>query len=648
MIDLQPQLETEQDLQQPQHPAQDLSLWAGLSKTSIKDIDVRLVTSKPGFDRMLEQLFETSIFAYDTETNGTFDIFRMQLVGNSFAWKEEDQYFARYLPLAHDTGEQVPIDYALDALTELYQSINHAKICHHAKFDEKVLSRHGIEVAGRAHCTFVMAWMLAEGSGSKGLKQLTEKHFGVEMETYEDVISSAPKARGQARDYNFAHVELNSALSYAAADAYWAYRLHELFSSQLHDENLWDAYMHVEQPFVRVLKDIELQGVSIDREKIAYADERLPKIIEEVEASIYEEAGEVFNIGSPGQLGQVLFEKLGIGKNVPKTATGNYSTDKKTLATYAAKHEIVENVLRRKKIKKTHSTFVASLQEHISKDGKIHPSFNGCGTVTGRLSCSSPNLQQIEGDEVEEIKIRDFFVPTPGNRFIVADYGQVELRLMAHFAKDEQMIEAFLSGRDFHDETGRKMYKLTDEDLVAARQRFHAKAINFGIGYGRGEFSIAEQLGCSNVEARGYITSWHEAFPRVKPYIDHVVKQARKTGYVRTLTGRKRRLLPEIRSNDWKIRGRAERQAFNTKIQGSAADIIKMAMIALQPKLTPMDAHICIQIHDELVVEAPIGKEEEVLQTMQGTMERPFNDKNPLRLPLVVDPKIVDKWGDGK
>lgn len=642
------QVETEQDLLPPQHRDQDLSLWADLSKKSTEDVNTFLVTDKLAFNRTLEILADSNLFAYDTETNGTFERFRVRIVGASFAWKTPEEYYACYLPLSHHEGSQVPIDYALDGLKTLFECDRGARICHNAKFDEMVLARHGITARGVGHDTLVMAWMLAENSASRGLKQQIETRFGVEMETYEDVISNTRKQKGIDRDYNFARVPLDSALSYAAADAYWTYRLYELFEPLLRVEGLWDAYTHVERPFLRVLRDVEAHGVSIDIDKINYAHERLPKIIEEVEGSIYREAGEVFNIGSGAQLGRVLFDKLGIGNNVPRTKSGNYKTDKKTLTTYAAKHEVVENVLRRKKIEKTHSVFVEGLQKFIAEDGRVHPSFNGCGTVTGRLSCRAPNLQQIEGDEVEEVKIRDFFVPSVGNKFIVADYGQIELRLMAHFAKDQGMIDAFNSGRDFHDETARKMFHLTIDDEVTGRQRFHAKGINFGIGYGRMAGSIAEFLGVTEDEALEYILAWEKAFPSVIAYRAHLWKQARINGYIRTLTGRKRRLLPEIRANNKYIRARAQRQAFNTKIQGSAADIIKIAMIALAPKLTAINSFICIQIHDELVIEAPAEVAEEALQTTRETMERPFNNTNPLRLPLVVDPKIVDKWGDGK
>lgn len=597
------------------------------------------------FNEFYERLKSSKRFAYDTETNGTFDRDRIGLVGLSFALDENIGY---YIPLLHQ-GEfdQLDIIKVLARLKLVFENDEIEKICHNAKFDEMVLSRYGIDVKGFGHDTYIMAWLLAEDSGSRGLKQLILRIFGYEMETYEDVVSSAPKKKGIPRDYNFARVGYEEALEYAADDAYWTYKLFEYFKEKLEEQNLWLPYHKIEGPFVRVLRKIEAHGIFIDKPYIDMADEKLPQIAEQVETAIYEAAGEVFNIGSGKQLGTILFEKLGIGKNVPKTSSGNYATDKKTLSNYASQHQIVANVLRRKKIAKTHSVFVDGLKGFIGRDGRIHPSFNGSGTVTGRLSCSNPNLQQVEGDEVEEIKIRNFFIPEPGNVLVVGDYGQVELRIMAHFSKDQNMINAFLSGRDFHDETARLMFKLGPDDEVIHRQRFGAKAINFGIGYGRGPMSIAEQIGCTMVEAKALIQSWQNTYPGVIAYKNHVLSQARQHGYIRTLSGRKRRL-PDILSNDGGLRSRAERQAFNTKIQGSAADIIKIAMIALQPKLVQYDAAIAIQIHDELVLECPEEHGDTVKDLMADVMANPLNGKNPLILPLVVDPKIVTRWGDGK
>lgn len=663
---------TVQESLQQQLRDQDYIRWAESSRTYTK----HLITNKDDFHSFLVALKRHNVFAYDTETNGTFNRDQVAVVGLSFCFDESSAF---YIPVNHFEGEQLPIEYVLEHLRPLFESEDYEKVAHNAKFDEMVLQRHGINVGGIGHDTLVMAWMLSEDTGSKGLKQLTEKYWGVEMETYQDVISAAPKKKNVPRDYNFARVSLDVAKSYAADDAYYTLKLFNLFKPQLEKEKLWVPYSNIDRQFVRVLRNLEARGVYIDQDYLNLADERLPKLFEEVEASIYEQAGEVFNIGSGKQLGNLLFEKLGIGDNVPTTDTGNYKTDKKTLEVYASQHKIVEDILRRKKISKTHSVFVQGLKEFIGSDGKVHPSFNGCGTVTGRLSCSSPNLQQIEGDEVEEIRVRNFFVPSPGYRFVVADYGQIELRVMAHLARDETAIKAFLSGRDFHDETARTMFKLGPDEAVAHRQRFTAKSLNFGIPYGRGPSSVGEVLGitaqcqfwphydqklllrgikkwyqkgelleipCEEC-AKCFIEKWWDSFPQVKELKKKTLARAKADKFVRTISGRKRRL-PDINSGSPMLRSRAERQAFNTVIQGSAADIIKLAMIALSKKLPEMDAHMCLQIHDELVIEAPTDAADIVLEVVKSTMENPLNGTNPLRLPLIADPKIVDRWGDAK
>lgn len=618
-----------------------------------------LIDSKEDFELLIDYINSEDIFAYDTETNGKFSRFEVQLVGISFGFDD----FACYIPLTHTEGKQLDISYVLERLKPIFEDPSKRYVAHHAKFDEMVLGVYSIDARGSGDDTYVMAWLLSETRGSKGLKALTERYLGIKMETYEDVISKGPKKRNIDRDYNFAKVRLEDALSYAADDAYYTLELYHLFHKHLVAQKLLAAYENIERPLVRVVKDIEKTGIAIDREYLEYADKTLPKIADDVEAAIYEEAGEVFKIDSAKQLGHILFDKLQIGKNVPRTPSGNYSTDKKTLANYASKHEIVDNVLRRKKVKKTHSTFVEGLKVFIEKDGRVHPSFNPQGTVTGRFAGNSPNLQQIEGDEVESVKVRNFFVPSKGCAFVVSDYSQIELRILAHLSKDANMIYAFTGGgNDFHEETARKMLQLQGKPLelseeVPHRARFNAKALNFGIPYGRGEVSVAEQLGvpirckegtfCQNC-GRCFIRSWFAAFPDVLKFKEATIGKARQRGFIRTLAGRKRRLLPEIRSNDWRLRGGAERQAFNTIIQGSAADIIKLAMVELASPLLELDSRMIIQIHDELVVESPLEQCDNVAIVLKNIMENPLKGRNPLSIPLITEPKIVEKWGDAK
>lgn len=607
------------------------------------DYEKVLVNTPETLTRLCADLELSELVAYDTETNAVHNLFGVQLVGMSFAVDEEACY---YVPWGHYEGEQLLDPWA--KIRPLMKEPGREFVCHNAKFDEMVVRKYDMMPVGKGHDTYIMNWLLSEEATGRGLKALVLKHFGYQMQTFDEVVDARKRKRGEKKDYNFARVHIDDAISYAADDAYWTLKLYKYFKAQLDAQNLWTPYDRIERPFNRVLGDIERMGVRIDLDAINYADERMPHIIEQVEAEIFEEAGEVFNIKAGAQLGRIVFEKMGIGNNVPKTKTGAYKTDKKTLELYATKNKIVENILRRKKIGKTHSTFVEGTKNFITEDGRIHAGFNGCGTVTGRLSSSKPNLQQIEGDEVEEIKVRNFFIPSEGRKFVVADYSQIELRIIAHFSRDENMTEAFMAGdEDFHDGVARRVFEVPEGTKVTRKQRVVAKTLNFGVGYGRGPVGIAEQLQITKGEAKQFIDDWFDRFPGVAAYRDYLIAKAQETGYIRTISGRKRRL-PDINSRDWMLKGRAERQALNTKIQGSAADLIKAAMIALAPRLQEVGADMVIQVHDELVIDTPIDVCDDVTKIVKQTMENPINDKNPLRLPLVVEPVTVTQWGDAK
>lgn len=637
-----------------------------------------LLDNKQDFEAVLERL-KTEPFAYDTETNGKFSRFEVSLVGMSFGFTDA----AYYVPINHiDTSSpQLEMGYVLDSIKPIFETPGRMYVAHNAKFDEMVLGVYGIECLGTGDDTYVMAWLLDESIGGKGLKNLAKEKLGVTMETYEDVISDAKKIRNVDRDYSFAPVAIKDALSYASDDAYYTLKLYDLFKPQLEEQGLWKAYEKIERPFNRVLRHMEGYGILVDKESLEDANRRFPEIADEIDSLIYEAAGERFNVGARQQLARILFEKLKIRGDftLPRTKSGDYKTDKNVLERLAPQHEIVRNILRRKKIAKTHSTFVVGTKTQIEKDGRVRPSFNGCGTVTGRLSCRAPNMQNVDTKEVEAIRVRNLFVPQPGFRFVVADYSQIELRVLAHLSGDEVMLNAFNSGRDFHDETAREMLKkqgrpLALEEAVPGIERTYAKSLNFGIPYGRGPFSVGELLGkpgqckywlhkdkatgkwwqngevlkkpCGDC-GKCFIETWFEAFPKVRQFKKKTLMEAKARGFVRTLAGRKRRL-PNLESANPMLKGNAERQAFNTRMQGSAADILKAAMIGMEPVLDEVNAHMIIQIHDELVVECPEDMCEYVKKEMKRIMEAPVNGKNPLRLDLITNPVIVDRWSDAK
>jgi DNA polymerase-1 len=607
-----------------------------------------LIQSKEDFEAVTAYLDQEDIIGLDTETNAKFSKYELGLVGISLGF----DLFSVYIPLAHIEGEQLDMGYVLEKLRPFLEDPNSRYICHNTKFDEMVFRVYGINCQGSGDDTMTMAWLLKE-EGRHGLKLLVNQVLGYKMQTYEDVVTGEKRKKGERPDYNFALVKMEDALSYAADDAYYTLRLYHRFRAELERQAIFRAYEEIERPLIRVVGMMEWKGLVVDTEAVAAARIKFPSVMSAIEEDILEQAGQPFNVDSPKQLGTMLFDVLKIAKNPPVTKTGQYKTDAKTLAKYEITSPIVERILYRKKVKKTYDVFIEGLQPHI-QHGRVHGTFNPNGAATGRFSSSKPNLQQLQGDEIESIKVRDFFIPSPGNTYVIGDYGQVELRVMAHLAQDEVAIAAFYSGRDFHSETARAMFSLGEHTQPTTRQRFYAKGLNFGIPYGRGPSSVGESLGipgccCGTttfneegrkIHAKGcwtmgcgncgvcFTNKWYEGFPKVGPYKQEVLKECRNRGYVRTLAGRKRRL-PAIKSSDQMIRSGAERQAFNTVCQGGAADIL-------------------LQIHDELVVESPIEHAEEVCHIMNQVLEHPINGTNPLRLPLKFEPVIVDRWSKAK
>lgn len=598
-----------------------------------------LVLDQEGLERWVRKLENADIFAFDTETNGTFDRFAVEMVGISLAVDDE----ACYIPVGHyDKTQQLFLTEVIEALKPFLEDPSKEKVCHNAKFDEMVVEKYGVRVQGPTNDTMVLAWMLNEET--RALKPLVLKYLDYKMETYEEVVESAPRKKGEARDYNFAKVPLENAISYAADDSLYTLKLFYKLREIAKARKIWGAYENVERPILRVARQMETRGINVDKELITKADENLPGLIDKLEGSIYRHAGKKFNVNSGAQLATVLYDELKITDKPPRTKKGTRITSAKALEKYEALHPIVGEILSKKKLQKLHSTFVKGYANYLAKDGRIHPQFNSIGTRTGRFSSKEPNFQNVVNSEVADVKARNFFIPTEGGRFVVADYSQIELRIIAHFARDEVMMAAFDSGHDFHTETGNLMSKLSGKQIP----RVVAKAINFGVAYGRQAPSIGDSLGIPVEQAQEFIDTWHETYFKAAAYKEYVQAQARKDGFVRTISGKQRWLLPDIQARAYWIRQHAERQAFNTVCQGSAGDIMKIAMIALQPKLDPYNAYIIIQVHDELVIDTPKECAEDVAHTVQHVMENPLKGKNPLRLPLVAEPKIVDHWSEAK
>ena len=406
------------------------------------------------------------------------------------------------------------------------------------------------------------------------------------------------------------------------------------------DTDLWNLYNDVELPLVPVLREMEAAGVRFDVDKLKEAEQRLTAELNELEQRIYALSGEPFNINSPRQVGELLFEKLKIDEKAKKSRTGQYSTSEEVLMALKERHEIVGLILEYRELKKLISTYIAALPEYIAADGKIHTTYNQTVTATGRLSSSNPNLQNLPIRSERGKLIREAVIPDEGCLFLSADYSQIELRLLAHFSQDEHLLQAFRSGQDIHAATAARIFKLPIEQITKDQRR-KAKTANFGIIYGISAFGLAQQLDCPRNEARQLIDDYFAAFPGVIKFIERQKEKARVRGYAETLFGRKR-YLPDILSNNATVRSFAERNAVNAPIQGTAADIIKIAMIAIHRRLQEegLKAQMIMQVHDELNFNVPENEVERVREIVVSEMESVVH----LSVPLIADCGVGHNW----
>ncbi|MBQ5750613.1 MAG: DNA polymerase I, partial [Bacteroidaceae bacterium] len=446
------------------------------------------------------------------------------------------------------------------------------------------------------------------------------------------------KGKGQL---SMRQAPVNEVCEYAAEDADVTWQLYELLREELHKEQMTQLFEEIEMPLVRVLAEMEMAGVRVDVEALRASAQSLEERIVALEAEIHQLAGVTFNIASPRQVGEVLFEHLKIDAKARKTKSGQYSTTEEVLERLRPNHPIVGKILDMRGLRKLLSTYVNALPELINaKTGKIHTSFNQTVTATGRLSSSNPNLQNIPIRDADGREIRRAFVASPGCRFFSADYSQIELRIMAHMSGDVAMIEAFNSGADVHTATAAKIFKVPFEEVTSDMRR-KAKTANFGIIYGISTFGLAERLSVSRPEAKTLIDGYFATYPRIKEYMAQCIEEARKCGYVTTVCGR-RRMLPDINSHNATVRGYAERNAINAPIQGSAADIIKIAMIRIYERMQRegLQARMILQVHDELNFDVPVGELEQLSRLVTEEMQQAYQ----LSVPLIADSGVADNW----
>ena len=597
-------------------------------------IDVTTVLDQATFDEWLGKLTKSKLFAFDTETT-SLNYMAAEVVGVSFA---VEAGAAAYVPLAHDypgAPDQLDRNEVLDALKSLLEDEHVAKVGQHLKYDANVLANHGITLRGIHEDTMLESYVIDSAGSRHDLDTLALKYLGQRTIHFEDIAGKG------AKQLTFNQVPIEQAAPYAAEDAEVTLRLHQHLSAKLDQEPALSALYHeLEIPLVSVLSRIERNGALVCRNTLAAHSQELGGRILALESQAHELAGAPFNLSSPKQLGEILFNQLELPV-LRKTPKGAPSTAEDVLAELALDYPLPAVLMEYRGLSKLKSTYTDKLPEMIDpRTGRVHTSYHQAVTATGRLSSSDPNLQNIPIRTEEGRRIRQAFVAPPGNKIVAADYSQIELRIMAHLSQDAGLLAAFAEGLDVHSATAAEVFGV-GIDAVSGDQRRKAKAINFGLIYGMSAFGLGKQLGIGRNEAQEYIDLYFARYPGVAEYMARTRESAHGTGYVETLRGR-RLYLPEINARNRQRQQAAERTAINAPMQGTAADIIKMAMLAVDEWLgtSGIDARLIMQVHDELVFEVEASAVEELCATVTQLM----SGVGALNVPLLVEAGTGDNW----
>ena len=605
-----------------------------VSLKTILDVkkEYMLVDSIDGVNKLAEKLLGCKEFCFDTETTG-LEHHTSELVGLSFSIKPSEGW---YVPIPPSRDKAIEI---LSILSPAFENENIDKVGQNMKFDLLMLKSYGIEVRGKLNDTMIAHYLL-EPDMRHNLNILSENYLGYKPIEIEELIG-----KKGPRQLNMRSINPERIVDYATEDADIALQLKSILFEKLNSENLVNLYYTLEEPLIQVLSEMEYAGVRIEPASLKGLEQELNEELLKLDEEIKSMAGVPdLNISSPKQLGEVLFERMKIATGAKKTKTKQYSTSEEELAKYRDKHPIIDKILDFRSVKKLLSTYVEVLPTLINKKtGRIHASFNQAVASTGRLSSNNPNLQNIPIREERGREIRKAFVPKDSEHLLLsADYSQIELRLMAHMSKDEGMLEAFQNGEDIHAATASKIFRVPLAD-VTREQRSKAKTANFGMIYGISAFGLSQRLEISRTEAKELIDGYFDTYRGVKEYMDFCAKQAREKGYVETIFGRKR-YLPDINSGNAMVRGLAERNAINAPIQGSAADIIKAAMIGIHQKIKAQNlrSRMIIQVHDELVFDVYKPELDEVKSLVKKSMENAVK----LSVPLEVDMGVGTNWLD--
>lgn len=589
--------------------------------TRLEDLsyDYQLVDNKEEMAILAEKLLAQNFFSLDTETTG-IDPITAELVGMSFSFAENQAF---YVPVPANREEALTI---VNIFKPAFENPDSLKIGQNIKYDLIMLANYGVTLKGKMFDTMIAHYVL-QPELRHGMDYLAEIYLKYETIKIEELIGAKGKKQGNMRD-----LAPEAVYKYACEDADVTLKLKQVLENELETNGVKKLFEEIEMPLVPVLAYMERNGVRIDTDALKETSRHFTARMNQIEEEVHQLAGMEFNIASPKQVGEVLFDRLKIVEKAKKTKTGQYVTSEEVLESLRGKHEIVGKILEHRGLKKLLGTYIDALPQLINPaTGRIHTSFNQTVTATGRLSSSNPNLQNIPIRNEDGKEIRKAFIPDEGCEFFSADYSQIELRIMAHLSNDPHMIEAFQKDQDIHAATAAKIYKVKLEE-VTREQRSKAKTANFGIIYGISVFGLAERLNVDRKEAKALIDGYFENYPNVKAYMDQSIQEAREKGYIETIFKRKR-YLPDINSKNAVVRGYAERNAINAPIQGSAADIIKVAMIRIYQRFQEEGIHskMILQVHDELNFSVLPEEKEKVQQIVISEMEAAYKMKAPLR-----------------
>jgi DNA polymerase-1 len=597
---------------------------------------VQIVDSMEALQSLVEHLENAEVISFDTETTST-DQMQADLVGISLATDENAGF---YIPVGHQKGVQLNQNDVLESLRGPLTDPKIPKIGHNLKYDYVVLARCGLEVSPLSFDTMIAEWLVNPASRNLGLKNLSWVRLDHRMTEIEELIG---KGKNQV---SMAAVSIQDAAAYAADDAVVVMRLMPDVRRDMENAQALTLFRDLEMPLVKVLAEMEMTGIRLDTDFLAEMSASLGTRLQEIEGSIHRAVGETFNINSTQQLSKALFETLGLSPpgGTRKTASGYYSTAASVLEAMHGVHPVVDWVLEHRELSKLKSTYVDALPQQVNpKTGRVHTSYNQAGSRTGRIASSDPNLQNIPIRTEIGRMVRHAFVASPGHQLLAVDYSQIELRIVAHMAQDEAMIAAFNAGQDIHAATAAAIYGV-DIKQVNREQRRHAKAINFGLIYGMSAYGLTRTTELTLAESEDFVSAYFKRFPGVKRYLDGIRKTAAEQGYVETLMGRRRYFPGLVNPSNQQVRMREEREAINAPIQGTAADIMKMAMLQVPAALRKTDLPVktLLQVHDELVLESP----NEVLPKAAAIVQEVMEGVYELAVPLKTDARFGPNWGD--